>query len=172
MFVKIRKRSGEMAPFDGAKISAAITKAGVATGEFDGKEAKKLTKLVLTLAAKQIKTHIPKVEEIQDIVERVLLDSPFRATAKAYIIYRQKHAEMRELAEKQRVDLMDQYLDNLDWQVNENSNMSYSLQGLNNYVAAEISKSYWLNKIYPPEIRTATVEGDMHIHDLQILSSY
>lgn len=70
------------------------------------------------------------------------------------------------------VALVDNYLKQLDWQVNENSNMSYSIQGLNNYIASEISKNYWLNKIYPSEIKNAHVNGDIHIHDLNIISVY
>ena len=93
-------------------------------------------------------------------------------TAKAYIIYRDQHARIREIVSSADVDLIDRYLDRADWQVNENSNMAYSLQGLNNYVSSEVSKVYWLNKIYPPEIRQAHAEGDFHIHDLGILSVY
>ncbi len=70
------------------------------------------------------------------------------------------------------VNLVDSYLKQLDWKVNENSNMSYSIQGLNNYIASEISKQYWLNKIYPTEIKNAHVNGDIHIHDLNIISVY
>lgn len=172
MFTKIRKRDRTIVPFEPDKIAIAIGKAGAATGEFGEQIAKRLAKKVTNLAQKSIQRPIPSVEDIQDVVETVLLTSPYRATAKAYILYREKHAEMRALATTGRVELMDQYLQNLDWQVNENSNMSYSLQGLNNYVAAEISKSYWLNKIYPPAIRDAALSGDLHIHDLQILSVY
>lgn len=172
MYKKIRKRDGKIVDFDGEKIARAIGKAGKATGEFNDDVAVKLTKKVTELAHEKIHRKIPTVEEIQDVVEEVLLASKYRATAKAYIIYRQKHTEMRELAEAQKVDLMDQYLENIDWQVKENSNMAYSLQGLNNYIASEVSKSYWLNKIYSPEIRRANSEGDIHIHDLNILSTY
>ena len=70
------------------------------------------------------------------------------------------------------IALVDNYLNQLDWKVNENSNMSYSIQGLNNYLASEISKQYWLNKIYPTDIRNAHVNGDIHIHDLNIISVY
>ncbi len=108
----------------------------------------------------------------QDIVEEVLLASPYKKTAKSYIIYRDQHSRIRELVSKAGVDLIDQYLEKLDWQVNENSNMAYSLQGLNNYIASEVSKTYWLNKIYPPEIREAHLSGDLHIHDLGQLSVY
>jgi hypothetical protein len=70
------------------------------------------------------------------------------------------------------INLVDNYLKKLDWKVNENSNMSYSIQGLNNYIASEISKNYWLNKIYPVNIKNAHVNGDIHIHDLNIISVY
>ena len=112
------------------------------------------------------------MEEIQDIVEEVLLNSPYRKTAKAYILYREQHAKIREIAAKANVDLVDQYLKRLDWQVNENSNMTYSLQGLNHYISSEISKIYWLNKIYPPEVKQAHIGGDFHIHDLSLLAPY
>ena len=73
---------------------------------------------------------------------------------------------------KKSLQVIADYLSLGDWKVRENSNMAYSLQGLNNYVSSEISKVYWLNKIYPPEIRSAHTEGDLHIHDLNLLSVY
>lgn len=172
MFSKIRKRDGRIVSFDENKIVTAVLKAGMASGEFGEAEAKKLAKKITDRLPEVIRRKIPTVEEMQDVVEEVLLASKYRTTAKAYIIYRQKHAEMREMAEAQRVDLMDQYINNIDWQVKENSNMAYSLQGLNNYVSSEISKSYWLNKIYTPEIRRVAAEGDIHVHDLDKLSVY
>ena len=131
-----------------------------------------LFRSVINLALQTISEDTPDVEKIQDLVEEVLLASPYKQTAKAFIIYRDQHARMREMVSKAGVKLIDQYLDKLDWQVNENSNMAYSLQGLNNYIASEVSKTYWLNKIYPPEIREAHVSGDLHIHDLGQLSVY
>lgn len=172
MYKKIRKRDGKLVPFDLDKIALAISKAGKASAEFDLKTAEKLAKKVAELAPQRLRRNVPTVEEIQDVVEEVLLASKYRATAKAYIIYRQKHSELRELAEFQKVDLMDQYIENIDWQVKENANMAYSLQGLNNYVSSEISKSYWLKKVYPEDIRRANAEGDIHIHDLDKLSTY
>ena len=169
---KVRKRDGRIVKFDPERITNAISKAGQATGEFGRDIAKKLTLRVLNLAQQAISDDIPSVEEIQDIVEEVLLTSPYKKTAKAYIIYREQHARIREITAKANVDLVDQYLEKIDWQVNENSNMSFSLQGLNNYISSEISKVYWLNKIYPPEIRKAHIEGDFHIHDLGVLSVY
>jgi len=172
LFEIIKKRDGRIVPFDSQKITTAIAKAGKATGEFDERTAKKLTLKVLNLVYETIDGEIPSVEEIQDIVEEVLLSSPYKKTAKAYIIYRDQHARMREVVLKEDIDLIESYLKKLDWQVSENSNMTYSLQGLNNYISSEISKVYWLNKIYPPEIRKLHLEGAFHIHDLNILSVY
>jgi ribonucleoside-triphosphate reductase len=169
---EIRKRDGRLVKFDAQKITNAIAKAGSATAEFDDETARKLTIKVLTCADRLFDTEIPSVEEIQDIVEEVLLSSPYRKTAKAYIIYREQHARLRDIANKMEVDLVDQYLKKSDWKINENSNMDYSLQGLNNYISSEVSKVYWLNEIYSPEIRSAHTDGDFHIHDLSLLSVY
>jgi anaerobic ribonucleoside-triphosphate reductase len=172
MHSKIRKRDGRYVRFNAEKITSAIEKAGAVTGEFDVKTARKLTIRVLNLAEKVFGDKIMGVEDVQDIVEEVLLSSPYRNTAKRYIIYRDQHARLREMANKMEVDLVDQYLKKIDWKINENSNMSYSLQGLNNYISSEVSKVYWLSAIYPPEIKKAHVEGDLHIHDLSLLSVY
>ena len=172
MFVSIKKRNGTIVPFRPEKITAAITRAGEATGEFAEETAARLTLRILNLAQQALPGEIPSVEQIQDVVEEVLLSSQYKRTAKAYIIYREQHARIREIVSRSDVDLMDRYLQKEDWQVNENSNMAYSLQGLNNYISSEVSKIYWLNKIYPPEIRLAHTDGDFHIHDLGILSVY
>ena len=132
MNLKIRKRYGRLVKFNAEKITNAIAKAGNATGDFDIKEARKLTIKVLNLAEKLFDSKILSVEEIQDVVEEVLLSSPYRKTAKAYIIYRDQHSRLRDIANRMEVDLVDQYLKKLDWKINENSNMDYSLQGLNN----------------------------------------
>ncbi|MDD2332030.1 MAG: ribonucleoside triphosphate reductase, partial [Candidatus Cloacimonetes bacterium] len=172
MFSMIRKRNGDIVSFDKVKIANAIARSGEASGEFGEDIAEVLTLRVINLALQLIADEIPEVERIQDLVEEVLLASPYKKTAKAYIIYREQHSKLREMVSRAGVNLIDQYLEKLDWQVNENSNMAYSLQGLNNYIAAEVSKTYWLNKIYPPEIRRAHVQGDIHIHDLGQLSVY
>ncbi len=172
MFKEIKKRDGRTVKFDASKITAAILKAGNATGEFAERDAKKLTLRVLTLAQELRLGPCPEVEEIQDIVERVLLDSPYYRSAKAYILYREQHAQIRKIATKASVDLVDHYIDKLDWKIKENSNMCYSLQGLNNYISSDVTAEYWLNSIYPPEVRTAHKKGDFHIHDLSLLSVY
>lgn len=172
MFNDIKKRDGRVVKFDSSKITAAIAKAGSATEEFEEMEAKKLTLRVLTLAHELHLDSAPGVEEIQDVVERVLLNSPFYKAAKSYIIYREQHAQIRKIATKANVDLVDTYIQKLDWKIKENSNMCYSLQGLNNYISSDITKEYWLNRIYPPEFRHAHKNGDLHIHDLSLLSIY
>jgi len=172
VFEQIKKRDGRIQEFDSKNITNAIAKAGKATGEFSDREAKKLTLRVLTLAHELRLSSTPEVEEIQDIVERVLLDSPFHKTAKAYILYREQHAQIRRIATEANVDLVEHYIQKLDWKIKENSNMCYSLQGLNNYISSDVTSEYWLNSIYPPEIRRAHKSGDMHIHDLSLLSVY
>lgn len=172
MFEQIKKRNGVLVEFDSTKIMTAVAKAGKATGEFSEKEAKKLTLRILTLAHDIRLPPIPEVEEIQDIVERVLLDSPFYQTAKAYILYREQHAQIRRITSKASIDLVNHYVDKLDWKIKENSNMCYSLQGLNNYISSDVTAEYWLGSIYPPEIRKAHQKGDLHIHDLSLLSVY
>lgn len=174
---KIIKRDGQIVEFDSAKITDAITKASNVTKEIDNHTAQQLTRNVLSIIKnfvreKQSNLKAPTVEEIQDIVEQVLLSSEYKQTAKAFILYREQHNKLREFADNASCDMIDDYLKQLDWQVNENSNMGYSIQGLNNYLASNMSKNYWLNKVYPEEIRNAHKNGDIHIHDLNIISAY
>ena len=171
-FTHIVKRDGRTVPFDTSKITAAIAKAGKAAGEFDYSTAERLTLKVLGMAQAMLHEGLPTVEQIQDTVEEILLSSPYKKTAKAYILYRDQHTKTREILEKADVALIESYLDRIDWSVKENSNMAYSLQGLNNYIANQVSKTYWLNKIYSKEVREAHTEGDLHLHDLGLLSVY
>ncbi len=170
MFTHIKKRDGRLEVFEARKIVDAIKKAGEATGEVDAAIAQRLSAKVIA----QVKQGYdePSIEDIQNTVEEVLMASPHRATARAYIIYRDQHARLRDLMTGSQVDLLEQYLHCEDWQVNENSNMGYSLQGLNNYIASEVSKVYWLNEVYPEHIRDEHKGGAMHIHDLGQLSVY
>ncbi|MEA3385177.1 MAG: ribonucleoside triphosphate reductase [Thermodesulfobacteriota bacterium] len=169
---RIRKRDQRQMPFESSKITSAILKAGRASGEFKEDTARRLTIRVISLAQTVFQNTVPTVEEIQDMVEEVLLASPFKRTAKAYILYRDRHAGIREMVKKADLDLIERYLERLDWKVRENSNMAYSLQGLNNYISSEVSKTYWLNKIYTPEVREAHASAAIHIHDLGLLSVY
>jgi ribonucleoside-triphosphate reductase len=174
---KVIKRDGQIVKFDSAKITNAICKASNVTKEIDELNARKLTKNVIKIVndfvkEKQSNMSIPTVEEIQDIVEKVLLSSKYKQTAKSYILYREQHKKMRDFIKNASINMIDDYLEQLDWQVNENSNMGYSIQGLNNYLASAMSKNYWLNKIYSSEIKEAHENGDIHIHDLNIISVY
>ena len=172
MFKKIKKRDGQIVAFDPGKISRAILNAGKSTGEFGEAESEKLKDEVLAFTEANLDGAIPNVEEIQDIVEDILLSSHYKKTAKAYILYRDQHKKIREITDRMNNGLMNDYLKKLDWQVKENSNMSFSLQGLNYYVSSEVTKNYWLNMIYPENIRQAHLSGDFHIHDLNLLAVY
>ena len=130
MIETIRKRDGRVVEFDSTKITTAIEKAGKITGEFTDREARKLTLRVLTLLHDLRLGPAPEVEQVQDIVERVLLDSPYYKTAKSYILYREQHSQIRTMTTAVNLDLVDNYIQKLDWKIKENSNMCYSLQGL------------------------------------------
>ncbi len=171
-FLSIKKRDGREEPFDAGKIRIAIGKAGEATGEFGEAEAEVLARRAVTVAATVLSGKTPMVEDIQDIVEEVLLSSPWKKTAKAFLLHRERHANLRRITARFQEGLVDNYLSRSDWQVSENANMAWSLQGLNNYVASEVTKAYWLEHIYPEDIRKAHREGDFHLHDLGLLAVY
>lgn len=168
----IYKRDDTLVVFDPIKIENAIAKAGAATGQFDRAIASDLTADVLHLAQKNFSKATPTVEHIQDIVEKVLMTSPFKDAAKAYILYREQHAKNREISQKARIDLINEYLGQSDWKTKENSNRGFSCQGINNYVAGESCETYWLNKIYTPDVRNLHNQGTIHIHDLSSLAGY
>lgn len=174
---QVVKRDGKIVDFNSEKITNAIQKAASTTNEFNTQTARQLTRQVIDITRKMVEKkqgnfRAPSIEEIQDIVEYVLLSSDYKKTAKNYVLYREQHSKLREFVQSANVDMVDEYLKKLDWQVNENSNMSYSIQGLNNYIASNVSKSYWLNKIYTNDVKQAHINGDIHIHDLNIVASY
>lgn len=172
---KIEKRDGRIVDFDQSKITQAIHKALTACGEGDGKESKKISDLVIGLINRRFKKgEVPKVEIVQDIVEEALILENFVETAKAYIIYREQRRRIRDqkTAIDESLDMVDKYINNADWEIKENANMAFSLQGLHHYVVSAVSKKYWLNKIYTPEIRKAMEGGSIHIHDLDFLGAY
>jgi ribonucleoside-triphosphate reductase len=173
--IKIEKRSGRLVDFKPEKIERALHKALTASDQGDGVESKKLTKKVVSLIKKRFKREESiKVEEIQDIVEEVLILEDYIETAKSYILYREQHRRIRDAKTTidESLDMVDKYIKDADWQVRENSNMGYSLQGLHRYLLAAVSKKYWLNKIYPKEIRDGINNNAMHIHDLDFLGPY
>jgi ribonucleoside-triphosphate reductase len=172
---KVVKRSGSVVDFDPKKIAKAVEKAFSATGEGSKKDARRVSEKVTQLLNKNYKEgYVPEIEEVQDMVERVLMILDFEETAKAYILYREQHRKIRETEESflEAVNLVDKYIQEIDWKVKENANMAYSLQGLNNYVASVVSAKYWMNKVYTKDIREAHEGGDFHIHDLQLVAAY
>ncbi len=174
MITKVMKRDGTIVDFDRKKIENAIFKAAKAVGGSDYSIAEKLTDQVIEILEQKFGYSIPHVEDIQDIVEKVLIENGHAKTAKAYILYRKQHQDMREF-KNLFLDIentVDQYIGKMDWRVNENSNMSYSLQGLNNHISTAVISKYWLNKIYPKEVAEAHINGDFHLHDLGVLGVY
>ena len=170
----VRKRDGRLEPFDQERITNAIWKAAKAVGGKDLELAKNLSDQVVALLQKRFgEEGVPTVEEIQDLVEKILIENGHARTAKAYILYRKQHQDLRELAALlSSADLVDQYLEVQDWRVRENSNMSYSLQGLNNYLSSTVIAKYWITRIYPPNIADSHFSGAIHIHDLGVLGAY
>jgi anaerobic ribonucleoside-triphosphate reductase len=170
----VRKRDGKLEPFDQERITKAIWKAAKAVGGKNHEQAKLISDEVLSeLRSRFGEDGCPTVEEIQDLVEKQLIENGRAQTAKAYILYRKQHQDMRELAALlSSADLVDQYLEIEDWRVKENSNMSYSLQGLNNYLSSTVIAKYWISRIYPSSIAAAHFSGDIHIHDLGVLGPY
>lgn len=180
---QIRKRDGRVVKFDRKKIVEVVMKTFKATDEGGLRNAQDLARkaeheinkrFTVRNGGGMMKAEIPTVEEIQDIVEGLLIRENYVDTAKSFIIYRDQHRRLRENQDilKNSVDLVDDYLTEMDWKVKENSNMSYSLQGLNNYIAEIVTSKYWIEKIYPPEVRDAYLSGDFHIHDLGLLAVY
>ena len=157
----IRKRDGRVVPFDKDKITDAIFKAARAVGGSDYEPAQAVTESIIGILEIIYKDgRIPTVENVQDLVEKILIEKGHAKVAKAYILYREQHRKIREGKDllNEGIRLIEKYLDRSDWRVNENSNMSYSLQGLNNHIASAITAKYWLERIYPPEIRQAHVQ--------------
>ena len=172
---RIKKRNGQVVDFDAEKIKTAVHKALIASGQGNGETSEKVATKIIEVLNRRFKLNeIPEVEQIQDIVEEILILEGFVETARAYILYREQRRRIREAAGAidESTDKIDKYIQELDWQVYENANMTFSLQGLNQYAIADVSKKYWLNKIYPKEIREAGFAEDMHIHDLESISTY
>ncbi|MFW6110465.1 MAG: ribonucleoside triphosphate reductase [Thermoproteota archaeon] len=170
----VRKRDGRLEPFDQERITKAIWKAAKAVGGKNRELAQRLSNEVVDILWERFgEAGVPTVEEIQDLVEEVLIENGHAKTAKAYILYRKQHQDIRKLAALlSEADLVDKYLKIEDWRVRENSNMSYSLQGLNNYLSSTVIANYWITRIYPNEIADAHFSGALHIHDLGVLGPY
>jgi len=168
------KRDNTQAPFDSEKIRSAIQRAGAATGELDANEAFLLTAQVVKVLIHKFRAEPPHIEKVQDAVEQVLISANHLKTARAYIVYREQHTKLRQ-DRKTVVDVessINEYLDQMDWRVNANANQGYSLGGLILNVSGKVVANYWLNHVYPPEVGVAHREGDIHVHDLDMLAGY
>ena len=168
------KRDNTLAPFDSEKIRSAIQRAGTATGELDANEAFLLTAQVVKVLIHKFRAEPPHIEKVQDAVEQVLISANHLKTARAYIVYREQHTKLRQ-DRKTVVDVessINEYLDQMDWRVNANANQGYSLGGLMLNVSGKVVANYWLSHVYPPEVGVAHREGDIHVHDLDMLAGY
>ena len=170
---KVIKRNGKIVDFDKSKISRAIFKAAQSIGGKKFNLAKDLANKVEFYGKVSLNTDTPTVEQVQDCVEKVLIEEGHAQTAKAYILYRNQRKQIREMRGIiNSTDMVNNYLKKIDWMIKENSNMDFSLQGLNNYLSNIVISKFWLNKIYPKEVREAHINGDLHIHDLGMLAAY
>lgn len=171
---EVLDRAGQRAPFDAERIRTALQRAGEATGEYGADEAQLLTAQVTKVLIHRFHGEAPTIEQIQDVAEQTLIAANHLATARAYIVYREQHATLR--ADRQTlVDVessINEYLTRADWRVNANANQGYSLGGLILNVAGKVTANYWLSHVYTPEIGDAHRNGDIHIHDLDMLSGY
>lgn len=174
MFTRIQKRNGDIVDFDVTKIENAIFASAKSVGGDDFTESRRLAFMVANIAEEAFGAGVPTVEDIQDIVEKVLIEENHAKTAKAYILYRNKQEEIRDTKNvlMDAAKMIDDYVSFEDWRINENANMGFSLQGLNNHIVESITKKYWLNKIYSKELRESHINGDLHIHDLGLLAPY
>jgi len=174
MVNKIRKRDGSVVQFQPEKIAEAIWKAARAVGGQDQERAKKTAESIIEEINKKYgEEGVPTVEEVQDTVERTLIKEGHDQTAKAYILYRKSHDELRIVKGLfDTIEVVEDYISSNDWMIKENSNMGYSLQGLNNYITEKIIKNYWLRRVYPEALRKAHENGDLHIHDMGTLGAY
>nr|WP_092068148.1 anaerobic ribonucleoside-triphosphate reductase [Dendrosporobacter quercicolus]NSL46968.1 anaerobic ribonucleoside-triphosphate reductase [Dendrosporobacter quercicolus DSM 1736]SDL70890.1 ribonucleoside-triphosphate reductase class III catalytic subunit [Dendrosporobacter quercicolus] len=162
MFTKIRKRDGREVEFDEGNITDAIFKAAKAVGGADKQLAIELTLDVLKHLKQRHSGRVFSVEDVQDTVEKVLIERGHAKTAKAYILYRDKRTRMRDA----KSDLMDAVADILIETNRENANVSNSPSAKMLQIASAASKAYYLNRLIPENISSAHIRGDIHIHDL------
>ncbi len=170
---KIVKRNGVIVDFQIEKIEHAIFKAMRSVGKPNRSRAKELSMEVLTKLSKENQNEYPSVEQVQDIVEKVLFEQENFELVKSYLLYRKQREQSRSTKELfGNIDAIDDYLDMQDWRIKESANSAYSLQGLNQHISTLITSQYWLTKLYPDNISEAHKKGYFHIHDLGFLSVY
>ncbi len=172
---KVIKRDGKITSFDINKISNAIEKAFDSVDRPHEKTQIDMLSLITTSKFdSKIKNGYIAVEDIQDLVEATLMESGFADVAKSYILYRKQRESIRNI-KSTTLDYkktVDQYLNNIDWRVKENSTVTYSIGGLILSNSGAITANYWLHEIYDQEIADAHRNADIHLHDLSMLSGY
>jgi len=164
------KRDGSQVSFDSKYIFNAIKKAADSTGEINDSRVLDIVDSIIKRLEDRFANKIPSVEEIQDIVVEELMNFKVYKTAEAYIVYRQKKAEIRN-SMVDAVDIIDGYVKAADWRVKENANIGYSIGGLILRTSERVVAEYWLN-LYPEEIAQAHKTAAVHIHDLGWLTGY
>ncbi len=174
MLTKIIKRDRSCVPFKKEKIVLAIFKAATAVGGNDFSTSEKLADEVVKIADERFPEGTADVEGIQDVVEKVLIENGHARTAKAFILYREKRRSARESNALigATINMFTDYLNDQDWQINENANTQKSINGLNNYIREAFTKNFWLHEVYPDEVRNAHMSGEIHIHDLGFFGPY
>ncbi|MBN1620777.1 ribonucleoside triphosphate reductase [candidate division WOR-3 bacterium] len=166
----MKKRDGRIVSFEVQRIENAIRKALLAVGTEDEDKVKKIARETYEILKNSKNSFYPEVEEAQDTVERKLFEHNEYDAAKAYILYREQHKNIRDVRNSflDVVGTLDSYVLKSDWRVKENSNSDYSFSGLLLHAAGSVVANYTLNKIYPPEIAYAHRHSDIHIHDLSM----
>jgi len=177
MIRKFKKRNGEIEVWNPAKITKAIYKAVINTRDISEEEAQEISELATKMIEFKINNKYEgevELEQVQNVVEETLMEMNLFDIARSYVRFRFQKEQLR--ADKKAAisveKMMASYINQSDWQVKENSNMDYSLQGLNNYIVSDITKSFWLNHVFSTEQKQAHINGDLHIHDLGLLSTY
>ena len=173
--IKVKKRDGNIVDFDIAKIENAIAKAFDSVNKNYSKDIIELLALKVTAAFNdKIIDGVISVEEIQDTVEIVLIQTSYVDVAKSYILYRKQHENIRNMGSTflDYKDTINNYLKINDWRVKENSTVTYSVGGLILSNSGAITANYWLSEIYDQEIEKAHRDADIHIHDLSMLTGY
>ncbi len=180
MYEKVIKRDKQVVEFRKDKITNAIYQGMISVYlDRNANELKKLSevvsdKVIYNMEKKSYNREYPSVEEIQDAVEETLMEMGERKTAREYIRYRMTHQDIRSTKKSiiDAVKVVDEYVSEENWRVKENSNMGFSLQGLNNHIISEVTKNFWLDRVYTNTISKAHRKGDFHIHDLGLLAPY
>jgi ribonucleoside-triphosphate reductase len=172
MIEKVIKRDGTIDDFDKNKIITAVSKAGISTHSFGKEVAELIANIVVTEIEHEHDGTPVSIEVFQNKIEQVLMRKGFYETSKAFILYREKRRELRELKTHITPTLLEEYLSQGTWEVHENANIDYSIQGLKAFISGKAEEIYWLEKVYPKKASELHKDGWVHIHNLGFLGAY